>query len=414
VRQPRIWVVSELYFPEETSTGHFITGIAEGLAATHPVSTLCGYPSYSLQLAESPAFEIRSRVRIHRCWATRLSRHNLFFRLINVLTFATSIFLAALMQVRRRDVVIVVTNPPILPFIVGLACRVKSAIPVLLVHDVYPNILVSTGMLTDTSTLKRLLGSAYASLMKAFRRIVVIGRDMIELLSRQYPACAERLCIIPNWADTSEVVPRDKEDTVLGSRLQLAGRLVVQYSGNMGRTHGLEDICKAAQMLQSQAPEILFLLIGSGAKHSMVKNLQIDAHLSNVVQLDRVERGQLADSLSACDVAIIAFIKGMSGLSVPSRMYNIMASGRPILAVADADSELARVVREENIGWVIEPGRPDLLVEALCKIRQSLPLLREMGVRARKVCEAKYTRQQVIERFNGLIAGLSEEGLLPR
>jgi colanic acid biosynthesis glycosyl transferase WcaI len=141
----RLWVVSELYYPEETSTGHFLTHIAEGLAAHYPVSALCSQPTYSKRGSRAPRREVRHGVEIHRGLGTTFDKDVLPGKLANALTISLSLFLTALRRFRRGDVALVVTNPPFLPFLTRLACALRGARCVLLIHDVYPETLIAAG-----------------------------------------------------------------------------------------------------------------------------------------------------------------------------------------------------------------------------------------------------------------------------
>ena len=131
----RVWIVSELYYPELTSTGYFLTGIAEGLAVDYDVSVLCGQPSYRARGTRAPTREICSGVYVRRCRATTLDKNKVALRIVNLVTISLSIFLSALFSLRRGDIVIAVTNPPLLPYVALLACRMRGGRFVLLVHD---------------------------------------------------------------------------------------------------------------------------------------------------------------------------------------------------------------------------------------------------------------------------------------
>jgi glycosyltransferase involved in cell wall biosynthesis len=198
------------------------------------------------------------------------------------------------------------------------------------------------------------------------------------------------------------VVPLRKEDTRLIRDLGLAKKFVVQYSGNIGRTHGLESLIDAALLLRDQ-PDIHFLFIGSGAKKPWLEKTVNELGLVSVTVLPLQPRDELCQSLNACDVAVISFVPGMAGVSVPSRMYNILAAGKPIIAVADEESELALVVREEGIGWVVPPNQPAKIREAALQARNDPETLRHMGRKARAVAEQKYSKSAVMEAYRALM-----------
>lgn len=403
----RVWVISELYYPEETSTGHFLTQIAEGLARYHPVSVLCSQPTYSARGVRAQARETRNGVDIRRCGGATLNKDRLPFRMINLATISLSVFCSAVLRIRRDDAVLVVTNPPLLPFVVYIACRWHRARCLLLIHDVYPEVLVAAGMIRPDSLLARWIGRLTRWLYKGSDRIIVLGRDMQELVGRKLGVATSRVVIIPNWADVTEIAPIPREQNLLLRQLGLIEKFVVQYSGNMGRTHDLESLVACAALLKKRS-DVHFLLIGSGAKKAWLEDAIRREGLPNATVMSARSRSELSDSLSACDLAFLSFIPGMAGVSVPSRMYNILAAGKPILAAADSESELARVVLEERVGWVVDPGCPDKTVQTILAAKEAAGERAEMAGRARAAAEKKYTLDNVVTAYQNLLAGLEK------
>lgn len=404
----RVWVVSELYYPELTSTGYFLTGIAEGLAETNNVSVLCGQPSYWLRGVRAPASQLQNGVEIRRCWATTLDKNRALFKLMNMLTISGSIFLNALRRVRRKDAVIVVTNPPLLPYLVALACRVKGARLVLLVHDVYPEILVELGLLESRSVSIRLMNFVSTWLYNSSAQVLVLGRDMRDLVAKKLASGKSKIAIAPNWADIEATVPESRATNDLLASLGIEKKFVVQFWGNMGRPHCIEDLVDAAEILLAE-PDIHFLLIGWGTKKAWVLEESKRRGLNNVTFVDPLPRERSCEVQNACDLAVNTLASGMTGISVPSRSYNAMAAAKPILAVCDPGSELALMVREEGIGWVVPPGRPDLLAATLREARENPARVRVMGERAREVVEAKYAMRNAMKIYQRVIEALQAQ-----
>ncbi len=398
----RIWIVSELYYPEETSTGLFLTGIAEGLARRHDVGVLCSQPTYSERGLRAPASERRHGVDIHRCAATTFGRHNLVLRLANILTISLSVFIRAVTVLRRNDLVLVVTNPPAMPFIVRLACKIRGARCILLVHDVYPEVLIAAGMAQPSSWLARAVGGLSAWMYRSMDCVITLGRDMRELAAKKLGPGGGPVVIIENWGDVEGIRPADRADNALLRRLGFQDKFVVQYCGNIGRTHGLESLLDAADMLREHE-DIVLLIMGQGAKQSWLESAVRRRGLTNVHVLPRRPKAELADALNACDLAVIPFVAGMAGVSVPSRMYNVFASGKPLLAAAEDHSELARVVTEHDLGWVVPPDDGAAIARAVLEARSDPKRLADMGARARSAAERDYAYERIVERYQALI-----------
>jgi glycosyltransferase involved in cell wall biosynthesis len=401
-----IWVASELYHPELTSTGFFVTGIAEGLAqhGRVGVEVLCAQPTYALRGTRSPRHEVRNRVRIWRARSTTFHRDRLVGRAINTLTLTISLFLRALRVMRRGDQLLVVTNPPALPFAMILAAKIRGTESVLLIHDLYPDVLVATGMASNNSLLVRSYSRAARWLYRNADRIIVVGRDQRDLVVRRFQEASGRISVIPNWADTSRIRPAPAKGESLRRKLGLEGKFVVQHLGNMGRTHGIDAMAEAAERLL-EYPDIHFLVVGSGFQKEALLKTVADTGLTNVSVLAPCSDDELEAYLNACDIALISFRSGMTGVSVPSRMYNVMAAGKPILAVADPESELARVVSEEAIGTVVQPDDSRQLAGAILAARDNPSRLDDFGRRARQVAVDKYSANVVLGRYLTLFGG---------
>jgi colanic acid biosynthesis glycosyl transferase WcaI len=404
-RHNKVWIASEVYYPDETATGYLLTQTAEGLAQHCTVGVLCGR-SFHTEGGYAPAGEERNGVAIYRCWGTAYDKNKLLLRLINMLTITLSLFFNAFVRVRSGDCVLAVTNPPLLPFAVSVACFLRRARFVLIIHDVYPDVLVATGVASPQSFLVRITGHLNRLLYRRAIRIVVLGRDMQRLVQRKLPPGDCRVAIIENWADLDAVTPQPRAGNPLLAELGLMDKFVVQYAGNMGRTHGLEYIIDCAALLGAAGLGIAFLCIGRGAKRPWLDAEVADRKLENVTIRSFAPREQLTTSLNACDVAIIAFMPGMSGVSVPSRMYNIMAAGKPIIAVTDADSELAYVVAEERIGWIVQPGDIRALRQTILIAAQNPEELAAMGRRARTAAETKYSVVRANHAYCTLVSSL--------
>ncbi|HEV7922503.1 MAG TPA: glycosyltransferase family 4 protein [Thermoanaerobaculia bacterium] len=406
----KVWVISEVFYPEDTSTGYFLTRIAEELARAYNVGVLTAQPTYAARGVRAPRRERWHGMDIVRGWSTRFDKDRLALRVLNLVTLTASLFTSALLRVRRGDVVLFVTNPPTLPFALAAACRMRGATPLLLVHDVYPHAIVAAGMARRGGLLWRLGLMFNRRLYARVAKVIAIGRDMARLASEMTGGRAD-VAVIPNWADIGEIVPKPRAENPILRERGLAGKFVVQYAGNMGRTHAVELLAEAARRLRHRQ-DIHFLFAGFGAKRALLERELHDA--PNATLLPRQEREALNDLLNACDVSVIAFEPGMSGVSVPSRMYNVLASGRPLLAVADADSEPAMVIAEEGVGWRVEPGDVSGLVAAIELAAGDAELVRATGARARKVAEEKYTLAKIGEQYRALVGARASRPLTPR
>ena len=396
--RPRLWVVSEPYYPEETSTGYYLTRIAEGLAHDFDVKALCGQPTYSARGVVAPKHEWHKDVEIFRASGTRLDKNVIPFRLINMLTHGLSVLFKALKHFRSGDRVLVVTTPPSLPFVVALAALTKGAAYTLLIHDNYPEILIASKKTNPQSMLVRFMSHANRWLYKSAAKIIVVGRDMRELVGRKTEGLDVPVASIPNWAELDVVSPAPRDENMLLAELGLSDKLVLLYAGNMGHPNDMESIIDSAESLRDRE-DIHFIFLGTGVKRKWLEKSVADRELSNVTVLDPRPRKEQNIFLNACDVALVSLVSKMVGVSMPSRTYNIMAVGKPILALAERESEVARVVEEDGIGWVVPPEDPEMLTKAILEIVEKRDQLAAMGVAARKAALERYSLDTAIERY---------------
>lgn len=401
----KILIITELYYPEQNATGHFLTGIAEALVDENgSVSVLCAQPCYNQRGIKAPWTEEHHGVSIRRCRSTTFDPKKTFGRLLNFATTSLSIGWRSLLQIKRGDKVLVVTNPPLLPFLVRFACWLKGARFILLVHDVYPDVFVPLGLIKSTHPLYRLMSWVNGKLYASADAVVALGRDMSRLVQEKSKGKAN-VFVIPNWGDVVVITPTSKAENALLQELNLADQFIVHYSGNHGRTHDLLSLVEAANLLKDES-DIHFLFIGEGSGKAEAVARAEALGLSNVTFRTFVDRSELNTSLNASDVSVVAFKKGMAGISIPSRLYNLMAAGKPILAVVDEDSEVAEVIREAGVGVTVPPESPQELAAQILHLKNDPQMLARMGGNSRKEAEASYSYPVIQQQYRKLFEEL--------
>ncbi len=396
--RPRLWVISELYYPEETSTGYYLTKIAEGLAASFDVKALCGQPNCSKRGNFAPKKEIHHEVEILRVLATTIDKNVIVYRLLNMLTLSFSIFIKALFSFQKNERVLVVTTPPLLPFITAIASIARGANYVLLIHDNYPEILIAVGKTKKNSLLVKILDFFNRRLYNYASKIIVVGRDMEELVEKKIRGFDVPIECIPNWAELEGVKPSNRAENQLLKQFNLSEKLVFLYAGNMGHPNDLESIVKCSEKLRDNS-EFHFIFLGGGVKKKWLEKKIEQKNLTNVTLLPPRPRSEQNIFLNACDVALVSLVKNMWGVSMPSRTYNILAVGKPILALTEANSEVARVIQEDDLGWIVSPNNPEKLFQTIIEISRKRPQLTAMGIRARNAAIEKYSVEIAVQKY---------------
>lgn len=402
----RLWVVSELYAPDDAATAHLLTQIAEHAADSQSVCVLCAQPTYTQRGKKAPTQENLNGVEVTRCWSTTFSKDNLVLRVVNMVTIVASFFLNMLFRFRSGDVVLVVTNPPPLPFATQVASWLRGARTCLLIHDIYPDVLVPTGITTKNSLPYRIIDFFNCWLFRRVHRIIAIGRDMKQRVVAKSADFEPKIEVIPNWYDESfQPVPR--EENQLLRELPFREKFIVQYSGNIGRTHGLSIIAEAAEILQAKGiTEVHWMVCGWGGGKPAFEEQCKSLALANLSIHEPFPRDRIADLIGVASVSLISFIPGMSGISVPSRMYNILAAGCPIIGVTDSDSELALTINDDQLGWVSPPNCGQSLaklVESIYDDQSSLPEIRR---RCRSTALSKFNREQSLDAYVQIVGSV--------
>lgn len=404
-----IWIVSELFAPDDAATAHLMTQIAEGLAgesknSNYSISVICAQPTYTSRGQKALRREVINGVQINRCWSTTFSKDRLMLRGVNVITIMMTFFIKMLFRFRRGDRVLVVTNPPPLPFVATLAAKMRGARTYLLIHDIYPDVLVPTGFTQSASLPYRFIDFATRRLYQSVNQIITIGRDMKKLVLKKDPQLESKVSVITNWADDQmRRVPA--ENNKFKSETSGENELIIQYSGNMGRTHGLNIIAEAATILEQKGfSEVRWMMWGWGGGKQNLKQICNEKKLKSVTILDPVPREDLAALISAADISIISFIPEMSGISVPSRMYNILAAGCPIIGITEPDSELAQTILDDDLGWVSPPDKPELLADLVIQIYEQRGELARYQQRCQIAATTRFTKENSIQAYYDLLS----------
>lgn len=364
----KLWIVTELFPPDETSTSYIMGEIANAMTSKYKVGVICGPEVYDKRkkLDVDNKFELDSSIEIHRAEGADLDKNTTKGKAISFLLMSKRMMTLVKTLVKKGDKVLMVTNPaPMVVLMSKLKTKVGFELNIL-VHDVFPENTEPAGLnLPFYGLFKRIFDKSYS---KA-DQLIVIGRDMKEVMEQKVAGYSHKpVCtIIENWADTDGINPKDFPQ----------GKIILQYAGNIGRVQGLDKV------VAHLTDDVEFHLYGTGAMEESLKKI---AH-PNVFFHGPYFRSQQNEVLSACDIAVVTLQEGMYGLGVPSKTYNILASGRPLLFLGPVNSEIDLLVRENRIGYCGWPKKWDK------------EELLAMGARAREVAVKEYSKETILNKF---------------
>ena len=393
--KPRLLVLNQYYWPGLEATAHLLAELCEALADDFEVMVVTGRLR---SFPDLPHRESHNGVEIVRVESTVYDRASLWRRGANYLTYLLQALRIGL-AVPRADVVLCMTDPPMIGDVALAVARRQRAPLVVISQDVFPEIAVELKRLTNPFLvgLLRVLVGIY---LRRADRVVAIGETMRErLIAKGAPA--NRVHVIPNWIDTSRLAPLEHaNEWAVEHGLQDA--FVVMHSGNVGHAQDLDALVRAATFLRD-LDSLRIVIVGSGARHDELVALATRLEVDHVQFLDYQPRDRLPESLSAAALHVVGLARGLAGYIVPSRLYGILAVGRAVIAAADEHSETARVVRQVDCGVVVAPGRPELLATAIRSAYDGELELDAMGRRGRAYVVAEADRAVAVGRYRDIL-----------
>jgi colanic acid biosynthesis glycosyl transferase WcaI len=398
-RKPRLLVLNQYYWPGIEATAQLLTELCEALAEDMDVTVVTGV-LHGHQ--EEPRRAERAGVRIIRVASTSFERSKLLARGANYVSYLVAALLRGI-RVKRPDVVLCMTDPPIVADVALVVARRFRAPLVVISQDVFPEIAVQLKRL-ENPVLMSLLRGLVGYYLRRADRIVAIGDTMRRKLEEK-GAKPERLRVIPNWIDTTRLGPLEKANP-WARKIGLDEKFVVMHSGNVGHAQDLDSLVRAATFLRD-LDDLQIMIIGTGARHAelvaLAKRLEVDQVRFLYYQSRRV----LPQSLSAADVHVVGLAPGLAGYVVPSRLYGILAVGRPVIVAADPESETAQVVESIGCGIVVPSARPELLARAIRDAHDGRYDLQAMGRRGREWVEREADRSVAVRRYRDLLRELA-------
>jgi colanic acid biosynthesis glycosyl transferase WcaI len=396
-RRPRLLVFNQYYWPGVEATAHLLSELCEALADEYEVTVITGRLAGHEHL---PDYELRRGVAIVRVHSTAFDRSPLGRRAVNYFTYVVRALRRGLFAAARPDIVLAMTDPPMVGDVALIVARRYRAPLVVVSQDVFPEIAVELRRL-ENPALVRLLDVLTRFYLRRADLVVAIGERMRERLAAKGTPQA-RLRVIPNWVDTNAIKPQPR-DNAWSREHGLHDRFVVMHSGNVGHAQDIETLIAAAAQAR-ELGQLAVVIVGNGARYSDHVALARRLEVGNVTFLPYQPRAVLPLSLSSADVHFVGLARGLAGYVVPSRLYGVLAAGRPVIAAADDDSETAQLVRDVGCGIVVPPGRPDAVARTLHELAEGVYDLEEMGRRGRAYVEAEADRLIAVERYRRLLA----------
>lgn len=397
-----VCILTELYFPDERPSSGVITALGGALSALGiRVHVVCG-PHLS-KLPGGSAKYVHEGVEVLRLWSTRFSPLGFWGKLINQLTFSLSVGFYLLGKFRDKTPLVVLTSPPLMVPVVAKICWLTGRKYILLVFDVYPETAIKTGLISSWGPIACIWRLANRFVYRGAAKIIVISRLMEEhFMSRLRNNNPQKLHYLPIWTDEARILAYGPARGEFRRLWGLSRSFVALYAGNMGRAHDFEAFLQAAQRLGDR-PEIAFVFVGDGFKKAWLKDEIARRKLTNCHLYDYVARTDFPELLASADVGLVSLALGHEGLSVPSKVFSLMAAGLPVVAAMADNSEVARILSENECGLCVSPQDGPALAEAILKLWQDHTLHDRMGKNGQEIIRRKYNVKSAAQGLAGFI-----------
>ncbi|MBL4884517.1 MAG: glycosyltransferase family 4 protein [Planctomycetaceae bacterium] len=402
MKRKRLLFINRSFWPDNEATGQLLTQLCEDLVQDFDVDVICGHPLHGEKVSDD-VHPFGPSLNIHRVNHTRFSKGSIVGRLTNLLTFTASAY-RKLKQVPTPDVVITETDPFFLPLLGRKIQRKTGCQYIAYLQDIYPDVAVALGKAREGILVKQLRNMLFNCYQKA-DRVIVLSEDMKQTC-QQHGVSKSSLRVLPNWTDTTTIVPL-KQNNPFRSKNGWNDKFLVMYSGNLGLAHELDALLDAAEVLKNRE-NIHFVIIGDGVQKKRISQRVDENNLTNVTILEKQPYEKLAESLSAADVHFVSLKSGVERCLFPSKVYGILASGTPLLVLASSRSELSQFVSNEQLGEACEIDQPqtqraESIATAILALAQNSTSVQEMGQRARQIAVQEFDRSVITNKFADLV-----------
>lgn len=408
----KVLFINRYAWPDQSATARMLEDVSLHLARRGwNVEIWSSNQLYDDPNAKLPKCETREGIRYRRISTTRFGRANLFLRSIDFISFYIGLFFTLRSGSENSDWIVYKTDPPLLAVISRLTLYGKSVKQIHWSQDVFPEILYPRDKESSRNLSFRALRSMRNWGITKTERFIVLGEAMKDTFVRQ-GISPEKIEIIPNWAHGKKIFSVPHQSNPLRQKWNLQDAFVVGYSGNLGRVHDVETLILAIPGLMELA-NVHFVFIGGGTGleplQKTIRSAEEGGSSSILSQTGKFRFYPLQpdpvlhQSLSLSDIHLVSLAPAYSSWVFPSKIYGIMAAGRPILFIGDSQSEPARFIKDNELGRCVPTGDPYALIEAVRYYRDHPESTRETGIRARALFEKSYDFPHAMERWEAAL-----------
>lgn len=396
----KFWICTEYFSPDISSaTGYFLTEIAYYLKKKVDIRVIT---ATSKSFITNPNYYKKEDecIKIIRLKGGNINKKIFFKRSIKFLYLSIQYFFILLIYCKKNDKILVVTNPAPLVIIGALIKTFKKIEYTILAHDVFPENMIALGLINKNSIVYKILAKSFNWGYSKSDKIICIGNDMRNVFEKKITTYQGQLHVIYNWSDIDNLSFAEKEKNIIIQNNKLQDKLVVTYAGNIGRAQGIQELLDCILSV-SINKNVHFLFFGKGALENEVRQKTKEA--KNITFLGSLSRNDKNIFLTAADISIVTLSKNMVGLGVPSKTYDIMGSGRPILFIGDLNSDIAKLIEKYDIGWNCEPTDFIRFNEIIDIALKNTNLILKKGEKAREIAQSIFAKEIILKKYEEIL-----------
>jgi hypothetical protein len=393
-RSMRILLLNLYYPPDTSATAKMVETVVNALARENDVTVLCGRPSYDpteLRPWRLYQTEEKKNLRIVRVGSTAFPRFEMRKRLLNYLSYTKLVIPRALFT--KCDAVLAMTDPPFAGIIGAFVAILKGKPYYYNIRDLYPDMAVG-GSILPPGLLARFWERLHRWALRHAAKVIVLGEDMRNRLLAK-GVRAEQIEIVRDGTDISPpgAPPRQLDPEVIG-QIRDGFRFVLLHAGNIGFYGAWDTLVAAARQLEADGVGLVF--VGEGAQRAQLEAAATG--VSNIRFLPFFPGNKVPSVLAAPDAHLITVKRGLEGVVVPSKMYGILAAGKPIVAVAPRETDAVSL--GERLGFSVgaDPDRPDEVVQTVRALVADYQRVENMG-RAALGAALAYDRASEVQKL---------------
>lgn len=392
----KVVLVSEFFYPYKTSTQKILTELAEDFVEYGlEVDVLTTKNAYREEKQDLGKYEIYRGINIKRVFSTEGNRDSKIGRLLNYITFTTSVFFNLLFK-KNYDKILFVSNPPLVPFIGYLIRKLRGKNYIYLVHDIYPDVAEKLGAIKKGSIISKVMNYMNKKIYTNAERIIALGKDMKRVIADK-GVDEEKIEIVTNWAD-SRVNYEKEVDKNFYKKYRLENKFNILYTGNISKVHAIDTIVEVAKILKNEE-DIMFTFVGDGNRKQDLIKLKEKEDLRNI-QLENYMFGEEYNNLLNCaNLFITTLQQGIEGLGVPSKTYTYMSVAKPLIAIMSENSEIGSMVNQYNLGKQFNNKEYHKIAEFILELKNSNELYNEISKNVRNKFLNEYERKKVTNKF---------------